>query len=33
MNTGAGFECKVGPKTELGLSLGIGASLAIDWDP
>ena len=33
MNTGVGFECKVGPKTELGLSLGIGGSLAIDWDP
>ena len=33
INTGVGFECKVGPKTELGLSLGIGGSLAIDWDP
>ena len=33
MNTGVGFECKVGPKTELGLSLGIGGTLAIDWDP
>ena len=33
INCGIGFDFEIGPETKIGLALGIGPSLSIDWDP
>ena len=33
INYGAGFDFSIGSKTQIGVCLGVGPSLSIDWDP
>ena len=33
VNVGLGVDFSIGPETELGLCVGVGPSISIDWDP